>query len=66
MYLYVCTYANEAARWADAFPILAKEYEAARSVVNGDLYPMAYAYLKTLPDFEGAVPVPDSDEASVP
>lgn len=66
VYLYVCTYANEAARWADAFPILANEYETVRSTVNGDLYPMAYAYLTTLPDFAGSVPVPDSDEASAP
>ena len=64
--LYVCTYANEAARWADAWPVMTKEYETARSTVNGDLYPMAYAYLKTLPDFAGSVPVPDSDEASAP
>lgn len=64
VYLYVCTYSNEQARWDGAFPILAKEYETARSTVNGDLYPMAYNYLKTLPDFEGSVPVPDSDEIS--
>ncbi len=64
--LYVCTYATEAARWADEWPITTKEYETARATVNGDLFPMAYDYLKTLPDFEGSVTVPDSDEASAP
>ena len=64
VFLFVCTYADEAARWAGAFPILAKEYPTARATLNGDLFPMAYNYLKTLPDFAGATPVPDSDEVA--
>lgn len=55
---------DQAARQRDDQPVLMKEFAVPTSEVSGDVYPAAYAYLKTLPEFEGALdvfePVPET------
>ena len=54
-YVYVCTYENEQARLDDAFPIKADEFKTARVDLSGDVYVTSYTYLKTQPEFAGAI-----------
>jgi hypothetical protein len=54
-YVYVCTYESEQARMDDAFPIYAEEHTCALADVASDLFPKAYEFLKTLPEFAGAI-----------
>lgn len=54
-FIFVCWYENEAARQAEADPIKVYEYKAPTAALTGDVYPAAYSYLKTLPEFEGAI-----------
>jgi hypothetical protein len=64
-YVYVCTYANEAARHADAFPIYAEEHVTTLAALSGDLFPKAYEFIKTCPGFEAASDHPVADPADV-
>lgn len=60
-YVYVCTYADEAARQADAFPIYAEEHVTTLANLSGDLFIKAYEFIKTCPGFEAAVDHPVVD-----
>lgn len=63
-YLLVCWYADAAARFANADPVKIYEFPAVPTAsLVGDIYPAAYAYLKTLPEFAGAVDHPVADPA---
>ncbi len=63
-YVYVCTYANEAARMAEEFPIYAEEHAAPMAdLAGGELFPKAYEFIKTCPGFEAATDHPFVDPA---
>lgn len=64
-YILVTWYADEAARLANADPVKAYEFTTTTASLTGDIYPAAYAYLKTLPDFAGAIDHPVVDPAEV-
>ena len=53
-FLVVVWYADQAAREQGLDPVYIKEFLAQTSALTGDVYPAAYAYLKTLPEFSGA------------
>lgn len=53
----VSWYANAAARLAGKKEVLQKEYSATTSELTGDFVPALYTYLKTLPEFAGALDV---------
>lgn len=54
-YVFVCTYSDEAARFADDFPIHAEEHMSPLSTIEGDIFPLAYNFIKTCPGFEGTL-----------
>lgn len=54
-FIFVCWYVNEEARINEQPPIKVYEYKADTAALTGDIYPAAYAYLKSLPEFTGAV-----------
>lgn len=54
-FIFVCWYADQAARERGDEPVKAYEYQTPTSNLVGDVYPAAYAYLKTLPEFSGAI-----------
>jgi len=54
-FIFVCWYENAASRQAGADPIKVYEYKAMTAALAGDVYPAAYSYLKTLPEFSGAI-----------
>lgn len=54
-FLLVVWHEDQAAREREDQPVLMKEFHANTSDLSGDIYPAAYAHLKTLPEFEGAV-----------
>lgn len=54
-YPLVAWYADKAAREAGDAPVQVREYLVATVDLVGDIYPAAYGWLKTLPEFEGAV-----------
>lgn len=56
-YFVVVWHENQAARERDEQPVLVREFFADTTSLPGDVYPAAYAYLKTLPEFEGATDV---------
>lgn len=62
-YVYVCTYADEAARLAEDFPIYAEEHATKLADLTGDLFVKAYGFIKTLPEFAGASDHPLVDPA---
>ena len=62
-YVYVCTYENEAARAAEAFPIYAEEHATTLSSLTGDLFRKAYEFIKTCHGFEAATDHPVTDPA---
>ena len=62
-YVYVCTYATEADRLAEAFPIYAEEHVTNMASLAGDLFPKAYEFIKTCPGFEAASDHPHADPA---
>lgn len=64
-FLLVCWYADEAARLANDPHVKIKEYRVPTSVLAGDIYPMAYAWLKQQDDFAGATDHPFVDPAEV-
>lgn len=53
--VFVCTYADEAARLADALPIFAEEHCTNPAAFNGDTLAQAYTFIKTCLGFESAV-----------
>jgi hypothetical protein len=55
--IWVNFYANYAARVAEDMPVKQKEYPCVTAELQGDIFPAMYAYLKTLPDFAGAIDV---------
>lgn len=57
-YPLVAWYADADARKAGADPLKVFEYGVLTSQLQGDIYPAAYAWLLTLPEFEGAIYVP--------
>lgn len=48
-------YATAAAYAAGEPPVKMWEYNTETASLHGDIYPAAYNYLKTLPDFAGAI-----------
>lgn len=54
-FIWVLWYASEAARVADELPIKSQEFIAETPSLTGDIYPAAYSFLKTLPEFSGAI-----------
>lgn len=54
-YVFVNTYADKAAREENVLPIHQQEFRTDRPVFHGDVFQLAYDYLKTLPEFAGAV-----------
>lgn len=53
----VAWYADAAAHAEGADPVQLKEYGVETSQLQGDIYPAAYAWLLTLPEFAGAIEV---------
>ncbi len=53
-FVFVNWYADEAARQNEEPGIKVYEYKVDTDNLPGNIYPAAYAYLKTLPEFEGA------------
>lgn len=51
----VLTYADEAARQRGDDALWVQEHPCDLAVVNHDVFPSAYSYLKSLPEFAGAV-----------
>lgn len=64
-YLFINTYADEAARMREDEPIQQEQPVTDLASLVGDLYPKAYEYLKTLPEFAGASDHPITDPAEV-
>ncbi len=62
-YIFVNTYADEAARQREDDPIHQEEPVTALSNLAGDLYVKAYEHLKTVPGFEAATDHPLVDPA---
>ena len=62
-YIFVNTYADEAARQREDMPIQQEEPVTALAGLAGDLFVKAYEYLKTVPGFEAAVNHPVADPA---
>lgn len=56
-FISVLFYANAEARSKDAVPVSSKVYPTTTASLQGDIYPAAYNYLKTLPDFDGWIDV---------
>lgn len=54
-YPLVAWYENQAARERGEAPLHLFEYGTATAGLVGDIYPAAYTWLKTLPDFSGAI-----------
>lgn len=54
-FVFVCWYADEAARTNGDEPVKVYEYMAETDNLPGNIYPAAYGYLKTLPEFAGAI-----------
>jgi hypothetical protein len=53
-FIFVCWYADQAARERGEQAVKVYEYQTDTTSLAGDVYPAAYAYLKTLPEFSGA------------
>jgi hypothetical protein len=53
-YPLVAWYEDAAARERGDAPVKLFEYGTATASLTGDIYPAAYAWLKTLPEFSGA------------
>lgn len=54
-FIFVCWYADETARANGELPVKVQEFPVATATLIGDIYPASYSYLKSLPEFEGAV-----------
>lgn len=53
-FIFVNWYADQAARERGEQAVKIYEYQTDTTNLSGDVYPAAYAYLKTLPEFSGA------------
>lgn len=56
-YLFVNWYADAQARVDNKQPVRQKEFTAQTTDLIGDFYPAAYTWLKTQPEFAGAIDV---------
>jgi hypothetical protein len=56
-FVLVNFFESEAARRADKSPIHWEEFKAPTEELEGKFYPTVYAFLKTLPEFAGAIDV---------
>ena len=54
-FIWVLWYANAEARQNDGQPVKSYEYPVDTDNLPGNIYPAAYTYLKSLPEFAGAV-----------
>lgn len=64
-YIFVNTYADEAARQREDMPVYQEEHRAPAATVAGDVLAKAYEHLKTLPMFAEATDHPVADPADV-
>lgn len=62
-YVYVLTYASFDDRMAGVNPVWTEEHGTTLATVSADVFPASYAFLKTLPDFAGAVDHDNPPEA---
>lgn len=65
-FVYVCTYSSFEDRMAGANPIWTEEHATLLQTVAHDVFPASYAFLKTLPDFAGAIDHDNPPEAPAP
>jgi hypothetical protein len=64
-YIFVNTYADEAARHREDMPVYQEEHRAEAAAVAGDVFVKAYDHLKTVPMFAEASDHPVADPADV-
>jgi len=64
-YIFVNTYADIDARLREDFPIFQEEIVVPLSKLAGELFPNAYAHLKTQAGFEMATDHPAADPADL-
>ncbi len=50
-------YATAHARTLEANPVMTKDFKVSTASLAGDLWPAMYSYLKSLPEFTGAIDV---------
>lgn len=60
-YVFVNTYADEAARHREDMPVHQEEHRTEAATIAGDVFIKAYEFLKTCPGFEAAVDHPVLD-----
>jgi hypothetical protein len=65
-YVYVLTYASFDDRMAGANPVWTEEHATELATVSADVFPASYAFLKTLPEFAGAIDHDNPPEAPAP
>lgn len=63
-YVFVLTYASFDDRMAGANPVWTEEHVTALDTVSFDVFPASYDFLKTLPEFAGAVDHNNPPEAT--
>jgi hypothetical protein len=61
-FIFVNWYANAAARWANKAPVLQKEYAAPTGSLVEAPFTAIYSFLKSHPDFAGAIDILDDSE----
>lgn len=54
-HLWVLTFADEAAKVAGDNPVRCIGFDTEVERMNGDIFAQAYGYLKTMPEFAGAI-----------
>ena len=65
-FVYVCTYSSFEDRMAGANPVWTEEHATELATVSADVFPASYAFLKTLPEFAGAIDHDNPPEAPAP
>ena len=65
-YVFVLTYASFDDRMAGANPVWTEEHATELATVSADVFPASYAFLKTLPEFAGAIDHDNPPEALAP
>ena len=63
-YIFINTYADEAARMREDMPVLQEQFVTTMATVSGTVYGAAYTYVRTLPEFANAINWPDPDDLS--
>lgn len=53
-HLWVLTFADEQAKVTGENPVLCRGFDTETERMHGEVFALAYAYLKTLPEFAGA------------